>query len=111
MAVGGISQLINPVIDSIVSDRRSNAYHTSNYTPTRDTIPVKVLAIGDENCLKDQLLLCCAHNTVHLDDEKRAILKRAKYSDIRTQVFNVQCSIELMDTCEYVLTTVYSACK
>ena len=99
MAVGGISQFINPVIDSIMSDRRSA--EACNFTSTKDIVKLKVLAIGDENCQKDQLLLCCAYNTYRLDVQERAILKRAKYSDICTQIFNVQCKTELLDTCEY----------
>ena len=98
MAVGGISQFINPVIDSIVSDSRSAEART--FTPTKDVVKLKVLAIGDENCQKDQLLLCCAYNTYPFDVQERAILKRAKYSDICTQIFNVQCKTELLDTCE-----------
>lgn len=98
MAVGGISQFINPVIDSIVSDRRIDVFRSS--TSTKDTVQIKVLAIGDENCQKGQLLLSCAYNTYHLDAQERVLLKRSKYSDICTQIFNVQCKLELLDTCE-----------
>lgn len=98
MAVGGISQYINPVIDSIVYDRRINVSRSS--TTTQDAVQIKVLAIGDENCQKDQLLLCCAYNNSHLDAQERVLLKRSKYSDICTQIFNVQCKIQLLDTCE-----------
>lgn len=106
MAVGGISQFVNPIIDSIVSDRRND--DSSAFAPTKDIVPIKVLAIGDENCQKDQLLMCCAYNTFQLRVQERAILKRSKYSDIHTQLFNVQCKIELLDTCEcinYILCT------
>ena len=96
--MGGISQFINPVIDSIVSGRRIDVSRTG--TATQDTVQIKVLAIGDENCQKDQLLLCCAYSTSHLDAQERALLKRSKYSDICTQIFNVQCKMELLDTCE-----------
>ena len=94
MAVGGISQFINPVIDTMVSDRGVEA---RTFTSTQDIVNLKILAIGDENCRKDQLLLCCAYNTFH---KERALLKRAKYSDISTQIFNVQCRTELLDTCK-----------
>jgi len=98
MAVGGISHFINPVIDGIVSERRTNESHT--FVVNRDTVPIKVLAIGDENCQKDQLLMRCAYNTSHLDVKERFILKRHMYSDICTQLFNVQCQLQLLDTCE-----------
>lgn len=99
MAVGGISQFINPVIDSIVSDRR--IHESRSYVPSKDIVEIKVLAIGDENCQKDRLLLCCAYKTTfHLDVQERALLKRSKYSDISTQIVNIQCKTELLDTCE-----------
>lgn len=98
MAVGGISQFINPVIDRIVSDRRIDESYTS--APTKDSVQIKVLTIGDENCQKDQLLLCCAYNTFHLNVQERSLLKRPRYSQICTQIYNVQCKPELLDTCE-----------
>ena len=100
MAVGGISQFINPVMDSMVSDRGAEA---RTFTSTQDIVNIKVLAIGDVNCHKDQLLLRCAYNTFH---KERALLKRAKYSDISTQIFNVQCKTELLDTCKSLVSPI-----
>ena len=92
MAVGGISQFINPVIDSIIVDGRSTEARTFN-APTKDVVKLKVLAIGDENCQKDQLLLRCAYSSYDLDVQERAILKRAKYSDISLYT-NIQRAVQ-----------------
>jgi len=92
--VGGITHFINPIMDSFISNKDD-----SFSSDSKDPISLKVLAIGDAGCKKDNLLLSCAYDVPRLDSGERKLLKRTKYN-IHTQCYNVKCQLQLLDTCK-----------
>jgi len=92
--VGGITHFINPIMDNFISNKDD-----SFSSDSKDPISLKVLAIGDAGCKKDNLLLSCAYDVPRLDSGERKLLKRTKYN-IHTQCYNVKCQLQLLDTCK-----------
>jgi len=91
--VGGISQFVNPIMDSFMLNKGDSCL------VNKDPISIRVLAIGDAGCQKDDLLLNCAYDASRLNTGERKLLKRARYN-IHTQCHNANCRLQLLDTCE-----------